>query len=419
MTMVKRPMIACLLLALLMAAAAGLATRMQRDPVSAATCAEWSIAGTWQVTQGGYHPVFNLTQNGSDLKGEAVAPAVDAGRAGYKPGSPVTGSLTGSLNGDRFDVVVAWPPKPDGGVSRGRYQGTVVENGIIDGTTYDLSVGPGRTAAWTATGPARCLRWAPDAPVCTVQGDLKVSAQEIADIAKFRAQPGTSAEAANAAAAGDIAALARSRGGSGSVTCGSARVTVDAPPPAPTATAVVSPPSGPDRAANIAGCNAVLVDLAKARAGALYELQQALSGAEGLDPFEIGLSQADLQAAVNRIDELTKRAEQLKAAGQSCQAITVPEVSGPEYLPPSPQEERRRTCESKIASAQASRYTQQEELKYLQGRLEDALGVELASYERIVKDIEATEATIAQIDAQIARYEAALLAGQACEDAPS
>jgi hypothetical protein len=200
-------------------------------------CSQWNVTGTWQISQGAYHPVVQLTQSGTALSGSGFLGGSEAVMAGYTS-SGASGSVTGSINGDKFDITIAWQPKRDGSVSRGRYMGTVVGNQIVDGTGYDWAVGPQRSVPWTGTGTARCTS-APPPPApttvivtpkvsCSVSGDLQVSGQEIADIVKFRSRPGVSQKDAESAVAEDIAALARSRGGSGSVECGGRSITVEA-----------------------------------------------------------------------------------------------------------------------------------------------------------------------------------------------
>jgi len=168
-------------------------------PASAACGRMETWPATGKITQGAYHIALTLTQSGQTLGGSAFLAGSEAVNAGYTS-SGAAGVVAGTLDGDKFDIVVTWPPKRDGSVSRGRYMGTVAENQIINGTGYDLSVGPQRKCGLERhryfqnafVGHRRLrqsLRFS-----CSGAASLQVSAQEMADAAKFPISAGRQPE---------------------------------------------------------------------------------------------------------------------------------------------------------------------------------------------------------------------------------
>lgn len=102
----------------------------------------WQVGGTWSITQvNGYHPVFEITQEGAALSGTATLSASEATLGGYTGN---VGAGAGSVEGDTFTFAVTWPPKTDGQVVTGTYTGKI-SDGRIDGDT------------WYGTGPTQCI----------------------------------------------------------------------------------------------------------------------------------------------------------------------------------------------------------------------------------------------------------------------
>lgn len=115
---------------------------------AAPRCQQWDVSGTWQTSaSNNYNATFSFQQSGTSISGTATLPAHEQARAGYT--SP-TGSLSGTLVGDQFDVTVTWAGRS--GPVRGRYTGTVVQGRITNGTADAFS--------WNGSGPTRCVRQA-------------------------------------------------------------------------------------------------------------------------------------------------------------------------------------------------------------------------------------------------------------------
>jgi hypothetical protein len=114
-------------------------------PFTVTGSCKWDVSGGWKVTQSNnYHPVFDITQNGTTLTGTATLSGSEAATGGF---SSNVGEGTGSLVGDAFTFTVTWHSKK-GGTVTGVYTGTVTKEGIVNGHT-----GPG---TWSATGVATC-----------------------------------------------------------------------------------------------------------------------------------------------------------------------------------------------------------------------------------------------------------------------
>ncbi len=115
---------------------------MMTGTVAAEGEAAWDVSGTWKVTQNnGYSPKFILKQEGTTLSGTGVLSGADQRRGRYTGN---TGSIGGTMIGDRFDIVVRWAPKDDGQVVSGHYDG-IVSDGRITGSF------------WTGVGPTKRL----------------------------------------------------------------------------------------------------------------------------------------------------------------------------------------------------------------------------------------------------------------------
>src|SRR5215208_4100913 len=84
---------------------------------TAATCSHWNVTGTWTTLQSNrYRVTWRLTQSGTTVSGTAVLPQGDAARGGYT--GTVGRVIRGSLVGSRLDLVVQWPPRTDGSLTR-------------------------------------------------------------------------------------------------------------------------------------------------------------------------------------------------------------------------------------------------------------------------------------------------------------
>ncbi|MGC2175634.1 MAG: hypothetical protein WA614_09245 [Acidimicrobiales bacterium] len=119
-----------------------------------AACAQWNVAGTWASAQSNdYHVTFHIVQHGTKISGTSVNPSGEAASLGY-----TTGTFTGTVKGDHFNLVTHWTRSTVTGVLNiGNYYGTV-SAGRITGLGRNLTVGIShQTVTWLATGRARCV----------------------------------------------------------------------------------------------------------------------------------------------------------------------------------------------------------------------------------------------------------------------
>jgi hypothetical protein len=288
-------------------------------------CNQWDVTGTWSTQQGnGYAVTFNFSQSGQNL----------GGSAGY---GSVSGGLSGTIQGNQLNVVVGWSNG-----SRGRYVATVSQ-GSLTGTTSNVATGA--STSWTGSGPTRCASAPPPPPPapttvlvtpkvsCSGSGDLRVSGQEMDDIAKFRSRPGISQGDAEDAAVQDIAALARSRGGSGSVKCGGRSMPVE--PPAPPVPTQDSPPVPAQDSCDVAigrlqSAQREISDQIKVLAVAYgvdlgTDSSQRRAIIEGmLDPisnFGVMAQLKELSDGLDAIEAALAQFQAAKEAGESCPAL--------------------------------------------------------------------------------------------------
>jgi hypothetical protein len=109
------------------------------DGPSSGTCAQTSVAGTWNVVQSNIPSdpfTFNLTQPGSNV----------GGTASYTDnGTTTTGTVSGTVAGNAFHVVISWDNS-----SAGDYAATVTNGTMPDGYTYQVGA-PQNNATFTAT----------------------------------------------------------------------------------------------------------------------------------------------------------------------------------------------------------------------------------------------------------------------------
>ena len=90
-------------------------------------CTQWNVAGPWQTTQNGSITIyFTFQQTGTTVTGIASAPSLT-----------LTGTVSGTLNGNQLNLVVTWNP-----TLQGAYQGTVSSGEITNGTTYQVGSSP-------------------------------------------------------------------------------------------------------------------------------------------------------------------------------------------------------------------------------------------------------------------------------------
>jgi hypothetical protein len=152
----KAHSVAALVVTALLVPAGGAQARSAANAKTPATCAQWSVTGIWKsAATNNYHVTFRLVQNGTSVTGTATNPPAEAAIAGY-----ATGKLTGSVNGNRFRIIVVWAPRASDHVRlHGLYTGTVTKNAIKNGFGKDLTTKPTPTpAAWSATGSSRCVK---------------------------------------------------------------------------------------------------------------------------------------------------------------------------------------------------------------------------------------------------------------------
>jgi hypothetical protein len=142
--------------AFLILGASSAQARSTADATTPASCANWNVTGIWKsAASNNYHVTFRFVQKGNKLTGTATNPPGEAAIAGY-----ATGSLTGSVKGNHFRIIVIWAPRTSDHVQlHGLYVGTVTKNAITDGLGTDLTTKPTPPpASWSATGPSKCVK---------------------------------------------------------------------------------------------------------------------------------------------------------------------------------------------------------------------------------------------------------------------
>lgn len=112
---------------------------------SGVACSQWNVNGGWMGLQNSVPLNWSLTQtNGSTSV---------AGTATYDGGTAnggLDGTVSGTVNGSYFDVVVTWSPG-----LQGEYTATVTSSSLTDGQTHNVK-DTSSTATWSATGKATC-----------------------------------------------------------------------------------------------------------------------------------------------------------------------------------------------------------------------------------------------------------------------
>lgn len=118
-----------------------------------AECPQWDVGGHWAISQGRFKISVALSQNGTTVSGSAIHHnAMISKPSGQKFGqaADLNGSVTGTIEGGTFQVEINW----DGG-GAGIYRGTIGQNGVIRGTTYDKNK-PSSTATWSSNRVMNC-----------------------------------------------------------------------------------------------------------------------------------------------------------------------------------------------------------------------------------------------------------------------
>ena len=106
-----------------------------------AACEQWDVSGSWTMAQSNIKngPVyFNLEQNGTELRGDAAYETVLSEEWGQ---TTVSGSVSGTVKGNKFKVYVVWslPSYSPVRRSKGVYSGTIGSQGRLNGTGYDAN----------------------------------------------------------------------------------------------------------------------------------------------------------------------------------------------------------------------------------------------------------------------------------------
>jgi hypothetical protein len=121
---------------------------------------QWNVTGTWEIEQSNtYHATWSLTQTGTTITGHATISPEEASAQQFT--GNVGEIVKGSLVGDKLDIVIRWPRRPNGVVVQGEYRGTVEEGAqagkgeVNDGVGFDVA-NPSSTATWTGSGDATC-----------------------------------------------------------------------------------------------------------------------------------------------------------------------------------------------------------------------------------------------------------------------
>jgi hypothetical protein len=115
---------------------------------SAGGCLQWIVSGRWVVRQSNTSVPYSYTlgQRGRVVSGTAI----------FGNGATAwTGTVRGTLIGDRFNVVVTLK-SPQGRTIKGRYTATV-GSGSMRGSTHQIG-DPSNRATWSATGQTRSTR---------------------------------------------------------------------------------------------------------------------------------------------------------------------------------------------------------------------------------------------------------------------
>jgi hypothetical protein len=127
-------------------------------PISAhAQCSNWDASGVSEFRQHDQvNPILvKLEQKGRVLTGSAQ---FDAHGSKAFSSVKVTGTVDGTIEGDRFSVQIFWP---DG--LTGVYNAKVLPSGRLDGETYDKNHSNIRDT-WSSGGVLKCLPIGPSKP---------------------------------------------------------------------------------------------------------------------------------------------------------------------------------------------------------------------------------------------------------------
>jgi hypothetical protein len=115
---------------------------------SIAQCRQWDVGGKWTLTQAKNTVLFlNLSQNGNSITGQVTNTVNRGGKL-----TTYTASVDGSVNGNSFNVQMYWS-----GETIGVYNGTINNQGRIEGTTHDRK-NPSAKVNWFSNSFMRCSR---------------------------------------------------------------------------------------------------------------------------------------------------------------------------------------------------------------------------------------------------------------------
>ena len=110
-------------------------------------CSQWGFPGNFSLNQ----------SNGDTVRFSAIGPNAGGwADATGAPNGPYTGTVSGSISGDKLDFLIHWY-----GADTGHYSGSVGDNGFAHGDTADLST-LRDSAHWDSTVPLVCTT--PTAP---------------------------------------------------------------------------------------------------------------------------------------------------------------------------------------------------------------------------------------------------------------
>lgn len=185
------------------AALAGAALACASPALAQEECLQWDVSGRWYITQSNVGSVvFDLDQRGNVVTGRAGWSELVGGgtilgiiQQGQDPAF-YSGSVDGTVSGNRFELRIYWPTHKAVGV----YAGEIGPRGRIEGTTYD-KLHPKNRATWFSESLMRCAKVAVPKPVRAIgkrqgqAGDLNRRANELKvapspQIDSLRVQPG-------------------------------------------------------------------------------------------------------------------------------------------------------------------------------------------------------------------------------------
>jgi hypothetical protein len=142
-------------------APAGGQTPSSSSEQPAMACSQWDVTGSWLVAEGSYSPIVTFApheptvtdEDGIVLRGTVTLSEGEWQNAGWTGPS---NSFEGNILGDKLTFLVTAPHRY-AFVSVGKFEGTVTDGGVPDGTAKDLNALDRGTIRWAAQGPTRCV----------------------------------------------------------------------------------------------------------------------------------------------------------------------------------------------------------------------------------------------------------------------